>query len=901
MSRWSDVERLYHAALEREASLRADFLAEICAGDEALRLKVESLLAYEEQAKDFIEAPAYEYAAELFAETQAEIAIGECLGPYRILRPIGAGGMGEVYLARDTKLGRRVALKLLPAQFTTDADRVRRFEQEARGAAALNHPNIITIHDVGDVNGVHFIATEFIEGQTLRQQMMNGEMSISIAIDIAAQVAAALAAAHEAGIIHRDIKPENVMVRPDGLVKVLDFGLAKLTEGGQEDKGTRRKGENPLASLSLLPPLSSTGVVMGTARYMSPEQARGLKVDARTDIFSLGVALYEMVAGNAPFTGPSACDVIAALLEHEPVPLTRNSPEAPAELERIVSKALRKDREERYQTINDMLVELKGLKRELEFEARMGRANQPTAPGRRRAIELAPEPAARRTPNAGSLVRSLVRGMVRHKQGVVAALATLAVALAVIAYFIVAGKAVDSIAVLPFASAGADPGAKSLADGVPESVADSLSQLPDLKVIPFFSTLRYKGQEKTPQAIGRELGVRAVVRGKIIERGDDVGISVELVDTRNGGLLWGRQYRRKAPDIFAAPAEIAQGVSEKLRPGLSRETQQRLNKRSTDNAEAYRSYLMGRYYWNKRNPAAIKQAIAYFEQAIDRDPVYALAYAGLADSYAVSSSGLPPQERMPRAKSAAMKALDIDETLAEAHASLALVKYRYDWDWPGAEAEFKRAVALNHNYATAHEWYGVYLGQFGRFDQALAELKQAQELEPLSDIILVDTGMIFYSARQYDQALTQCRKALELTPDFGLAHQYIGRAYEQKRMYQEAVDEYLKGRALQRRDGPEIIESLREAYRISGWRGYLRKALDLALAKEQAKKEPGSALTIAELYTRLGEKDSALVWLERAYQERDDRLVALKAGPRFDELRSDPRFADLLRRMGLEQ
>ncbi|HKC88252.1 MAG TPA: serine/threonine-protein kinase, partial [Blastocatellia bacterium] len=418
--RWRQIERLYHAALEREASLRADFLAEICAGDEALRLKVESLLAYEEQAKDFIEAPAYEYGAELFAETQAEIVIGECLGPYRILSPIGAGGMGEVYLARDTKLGRRVALKLLPAQFTTDADRVRRFEQEARGAAALNHPNIITIHDVGDVNGVHFIATEFIEGQTLRQRMMNGEISISIAIDIAAQVAAALAAAHEAGIIHRDIKPENVMVRPDGLVKVLDFGLAKLTEGGQGDKGTRRTGENPLVSLSLLPPLSSTGVVMGTARYMSPEQARGLKVDARTDIFSLGVTLYEMVAGHAPFTGPSACDVIAALLEHEPVPLTRHSPEAPAELERIVSKALRKDREERYQTTNDLLVELKGLKRELEFEARTGRANQPTAPGRRRAIEPAPEPAARRTPNAGSLVRSLVRGMVRHKQGVVA-------------------------------------------------------------------------------------------------------------------------------------------------------------------------------------------------------------------------------------------------------------------------------------------------------------------------------------------------------------------------------------------------------------------------------------------------------------------------------------------------
>jgi len=899
--RWRQIERLYHAALEREASLRADFLAEICAGDEALRLKVESLLAYEEQAKDFIEAPAYEYGAELFAETQAEIVIGECLGPYRILSPIGAGGMGEVYLARDTKLGRRVALKLLPAQFTTDADRVRRFEQEARGAAALNHPNIITIHDVGDVNGVHFIATEFIEGQTLRQRMMNGEISISIAIDIAAQVAAALAAAHEAGIIHRDIKPENVMVRPDGLVKVLDFGLAKLTEGGQEDKGTRRKGENPPVSLSLPPPLSSTGVVMGTARYMSPEQARGLKVDARTDIFSLGVTLYEMVAGHAPFTGPSACDVIAALLEHEPVPLTRHSPEAPAELERIVSKALRKDREERYQTTNDLLVELKGLKRELEFEARTGRANQPTAPGRRRAIELAPEPAARRTPNAGSLVRSLVRGMVRHKQGVVAALATLAVALAGIAYLIIASKAIDSIAVLPFASAGADPGAESLADGVPESVADSLSQLPDLKVIPFFSTLRYKGQEKTPQAIGRELGVRAVVRGKIIERGDDVGISVELVDTRNGGLLWGRQYRRKAPDIFAAPAEIAQGVSEKLRPGLSRETQQRLNKHSTDNTEAYRLYLMGRYYWNKRKPAAIKQAIAYFDQAIDRDPVYALAYAGLADSYAVPSSGLPPQERMPMAKSAAMKALDIDETLAEAHASLALVKYRYDWDWPGAEAEFKRAVALNHNYATAHEWYGVYLGQLGRFDQALAELKQAQELEPLSAIIPVDTGIIFYSARQYDQALTQCRKTLELDPDFGLAHQYIGRAYEQKRMYQEAVAEYLKGRALQRRDGPEIIEALREAYRISGWRGYLRKALDLALAKERAKKEPGSALDIAELYTRLGEKDSALVWLERAYQARDDRLVALKAGPRFDELRSDPRFADLLRRMGLEQ
>src|SRR5262249_42667159 len=596
---------------------------------------------------------------------------------------------------------------------------------------------------------------------------------------------------------------------------------------------------------------------------------------------------------------PSACDVIDALLQHEPVPLTRHSPEAPAELERIVSKALRKDREERYQTINDLLVDLKGLKQELEFEARSDRANRPMAGGGRRAIETLPERAAGRAPGAASLVRSLVSGIVHHKQGVVAALATLAIALAGIAFFVIDSKAVDSIAVLPFASAGADPGAESLADGVPESVADSLSQLSDLKVIPFFSTLRYKGQEKTPQAIGRELGVKALVTGRIIERGDDVWISVEMVDARDNSLLWGRQYHRKAPDIFAASAEITQGVSEKLRPGLSRDAQQRLNKHYTDNAEAYRLYLMGRYYWNKRNPAAIKQGITYFEQAIDRDPVYAPAYAGLADSYAVPSSGLPPQERMPKAKAAAMKALEIEETLAEAHASLALVKYRYDWDWPGAEAEFKRAIALNHNYATAHEWYGVYLGQLGRFDQAMAELKQAQELEPLSAIILVDTGIIYYSARQYDQALTQCRKTLELDPDFGLARQYIGRSYEQKRMYQEAVAEYLKGRTLQRGDSPEIIETLREAYRISGWRGYLMKALDLALAKQRAKKEPVSALGVAELYTRLGEKDSALVWLERAYQERDDRLVALKTDPRFDNLRSDPRFDGLLRRVGL--
>src|SRR5262245_51890314 len=641
--RWRQIERLYHAALEREASRRADFLAETCMGDEALRLKVESLLAYEEQAKDFIETPAYVFGAELFAETTDETVIGERLGPYRILSPIGAGGMGEVYLAQDTRLGRRVALKLLPARFTTDTDRVRRFAWEARAASALNHPNIITIYDIGNISGAHFIATEFIEGQTLRQRMATGGLTFLTSVELAIQIASALDSAHEAGIIHRDIKPENVMVRPDGLVKVLDFGLAKLTE--RQTNTIDRQASTDVGTET------EAGAVMGTARYMSPEQARGLKVDARTDIFSLGVTLYEMVAGHAPFTGPSACDVIAALLEHEPVPLTRHSPEAPAELERIVSKALRKDREERYQTTNDLLVELKGLKRELEFEARTGRANQPTAPGRRRAIEPAPEPAARRTPNAGSLVRSLVRGMVRHKQGVVAALATLAVALAGIAYLIIASKAIDSIAVLPFASAGADPGAESLADGVPESVADSLSQLPDLKVIPFFSTLRYKGQEKTPQAIGRELGVRAVVTGRIIERGDDVWISVEVVDARNGGLLWGRQYRRKASDIFAAPAEIAQGVSEKLRPGLSRETQQRLNKHSTDNTEAYRLYLMGRYYWNKRKPAAIKQAIAYFDQAIDRDPVFALAYAGLADSYAVPSSGLPPQERMPRAKS----------------------------------------------------------------------------------------------------------------------------------------------------------------------------------------------------------------------------------------------------------
>ena len=900
--RWQQVDELFHAALALEPAARAAFLDHACKDDPALRRDVESLIASHDSARSFISSPAVEAAAPLLADDKTDSLVQLAIGPYRILSRIGAGGMGEVYLARDSRLARKVALKLLPDYFTRDEQPVKRFKQEAQAASALNHPNIITIHDIGQAEGRHFIATEFVEGETLRKRLANGRMSLSEALDVAAQVASALSAAHQSGIVHRDIKPENIMLRPDGIVKVLDFGLAKLTE--------RRI---PGVDTEALTVDTAPGTVMGTASYMSPEQARGREVDARTDIFSLGVVLYEMLAGRLPFKGETASDVIASILEKEPVPLSHHSPEAPAELQWIVSKGLRKEREDRYQTVREMLSDLKEVKEALQTQARLERSQRPeastamgVATGSGQAIaRTAHEPivstgeaAAARTTSSAEYLISAIKP---HKRGALigVALLALATAVAVYVYFNPEGKTINSLAVLPFVNASDDANSEYLSDGIAESLINSISQLSNVKVMSRNSVFRYKGKETDAQAAGKELGVQAVLTGRVTPRGDSLSISVELVDARDNSHIWGEQYNRKLSDILAVQGEISKQITEKLRLRLTGQEQKLLAKRYTDNVEAYQLYLKGRYFWSKVTEEEIKKGTEYFQQAINLDPNYALAYAGLAISYEALASFFgfqSPQEFFLRSKAAAMKALEIDETLAEAHTALANYRLMYEWDWPGAEREYRRAIELNPNYAHAHQAFGLYFEALERFDEAIASRKRAQELDPLTPSTVADVGYPLYYARRHDQAIEHFRRALELDPNFSWSYLWIGQAYVQKRMYEEAITEIKKAITLLP-DNPRAIATLGHAYAVSGKRGEARKVLDELY--EQSKRRYVSPYFIAVIHTGLGEKGLAFTWLEKAREERHPYLTLLKVEPVFDGLRSDPRFRDLLRRVGL--
>jgi eukaryotic-like serine/threonine-protein kinase len=832
---------------------------------------------------------------------QPDSMIGKTLSHYQVTEKLGQGGMGEVYLAQDTHLRRKVALKLLPAQFTNDADRLHRFEQEAYAASALNHPNILTIYEIGQVSDSHFIATEFIDGQTLRQQMTS-RLRLTEALDVVIQVASALTAAHAAGILHRDIKPENVMLRPDGLVKVLDFGLAKLAE-----RSSPRTGAEALTAAQVD---TDPGTVMGTAQYMSPEQARGLKVDGRTDVFSLGVVLYEVVAGRAPFEGTTATDLIISIVEKEPAPLTRYSADVPAELQRIVNKALRKDRETRYQTVKDLLIDLKGLREELEFAAELERSGQANvtregvttssgqggaAAEREPAVSIEKVGALRTTSSAEYLV-SEVR---RHKGPALLALAILIIAGAAILYFARGGKAIDSVAVLPFVNASTDPDTEYLSDGITESLINSLSQLSRIKVIARSSVFRYKGRETDPRAVGRELGVQAVLTGRVMQRGDNLSISAELMDARDNSHIWGEQYNRKLADLPAVQQEITRDMSEKLRLKLSGEEQQRLTKSYTENTEAYQHYLKGLYYLDKSSEEGAKKAIEHFNQAIEIDPNYALAYVGLANAHLGLQfhNSLAPKDAYQRAKAAVLKAQEIDETLAEIHASLGIIKTRYDRDFVGAEREYKRAIQLKPNYAPAHSGYSLYLSAMGRHQEAITEAKRAQELEPLSVTNGDVLGYIFWQARQYDQSIEELRKTLEMEPNFALAHCDLGITYVLKGNYEEAIAEINKAVTLSGGE-PIYISTLGYAYAVAGQRDEAEKRL--AQLEELSKGRYVGPAQIALVYIGLGEKDQAFEWLEKAYKDRSitNENFALKVDPQFDTLRSDPRFADLLRRIG---
>ena len=826
---------------------------------------------------------------------------GTKLGRYRILSQLGAGGMGVVYLAEDTKLGRQVALKILTSDLTDNPESLQRFGREARAASALTHPNILTIYEIGEADSAHFIATEFIEGESLRQRIRRGPMELPEVLDIGIQIASALAAAHETGIVHRDIKPENIMLRKDRLVKVLDFGLAKLVK--QEVPESDSEGVTK-ALLKTKP-----GVVMGTTIYMSPEQARGREVDERTDIWSLGVVLYQMVTGNAPFAGDTMSDVIASILKTDPQPLVHETQAVPRELEHIVSKALRKNREDRYQHIKDLLIDLKDCKQELEFATKLERSLPPGQSGkknlRQAASTAAVEPHSAADIHTSSSAEYIVSEIKRHKLGAIATLVILIgfVAVGFLAYSrYFAGSdqtGIDSLAVLPFANDTGDPEMEYVSDGLSESLINNLSQLLGLKVIARSSAFRYKAKNTNAEEVARALGVKGILTGRVLRHGENLQISVELMDARDKTQVWGAQYNRSGSDLMAVQQEIAREISRNLRLKLSSAEQSRVGNLHTSNTEAYELYLKGRFYWNRRTGEALKKSVDYFNQAIEKDPSYALAYVGLADAYIVIPffSVGSPQDSYPKAKAAARRALEIDETLAEAHTALAAVLMDYDWNMPESNREFERAIELNPNYANAHHWYArENLTIMGQFDKALAEMRRAQELDPLSLIINSNFGKAYFNARRYDEAIQQLRKTVEIDQSFFVAHHYLGSAYAMKGAFPEALSEYQKARALN--DDPHVVALLGRLYAVSGKRAEALRTL--AQLKSIAGQRYVADYSVALVYAGLGEKDQAFELLEKSYRDHTVDMLTLYYDPLIDNLRSDPRFADLVRRVGLQ-
>jgi eukaryotic-like serine/threonine-protein kinase len=832
------------------------------------------------------------------------VAAGTNINQYKIISCLGSGGMGEVYLAQDVRLGRKVALKLLYENVQQGDDWVRRFEQEARATSSLNHPNIITIYEVGQSAGSHFISAEFIDGQTLRQHLKHNMLSLREALDIAIQVATALATAHDAGIIHRDIKPENVMLRADGYVKVVDFGLAKFVEkrllglssGSDPDAETQGfVNTNP-------------GAVMGTISYMSPEQARGTHVDARSDIFSLGILLYEMLTGRQPFVGTSASEVIISIIQRRPQPIARFSPDVPIEMERIVGKALSKNREERYQTVKDMLIDLKRLKRGLEIEAEandepeqeLSRQLLSTGGGVRvssgqrkpQTEEITGSPNSQTeqitvSPNTSS-AEYIVKGIKQHKKVALIVVGVLVAALAAF-YYYKATRPIDSIAVLPFTTTSSDPSTENFGDDITEQLIYSLSKLsPSLRVVPFNEVLRFKGQ--SAQEAARQLNVRAVLSGRVTKNGDNVTISTELVDVWDNKLLWGDRSLTKFSDITLGLQNIVASVSDSIGLKLSPEDEKRRKAESL--------YMRGRNAWNKRTAEAIKEASGFFSEALKVDPNYAPARAGLADSYNMLATygASAPTEAFPKAIKEAETALGIDNNLAEAHAALAYAKFRGEWNWRQAETEFKEAIRLNPNYASAHQWYANLLAAMGRFDEAEAATRRTQELDKTSLIINSHFGLIYFFAGRFDDAITACRKTIELDPNFYVARRYLGLAYAQKGMYKESLEQYDRALGLSKNSPLMKIERAS----VLALSGDVDKAQsELKELQEITKQRYISAYHIATIYVALKDRGRAFEWLEKAYSERADWMVFLNVDPRFKSLRSDSRFADLLRRMNL--
>jgi eukaryotic-like serine/threonine-protein kinase len=824
------------------------------------------------------EAPSVSAATRpaLRVDSSAPNLIGRRVSHYRVLEMLGGGGMGVVYKAEDFKLGRRVALKFLPEELLSDPAALERFEREARAASALEHPNICPIYELGEHEGQPFIVMQLLDGQTLRERITRGTpLQIDELLNMAIQIADGLDAAHRKGIIHRDIKPANIFITNRGEAKILDFGLAKLTTADfaaglsrQTDESSvqpdvaaglpRQIGDGgvkpPLrdaradraAVLSADPHLTRTGVALGTAPYMSPEQVRGEELDARTDIFSFGTVLYEMASGRRPFAGETSAVIFEAISNREPVSLPELNPSLPTEFGPIVAKTLEKDRILRYRSAAHVLDDLRRLKAAMDTRTAIA--------------GVAPSASLSRSP--------------------------------------LLSQAIDSVVIVPFENVGGDPDMEYLSQGIPETIINNLSQLPRLRVVPRNSAFRYKGREVDPATIRHDLGVRAMVTGRVMQRGEKLVITAELVDVASESQLWGDRYHGNFSDIFAVQEEMATQISEKLRLKLTGEDRGLLARRQTESREAYESYLKGRYYWSRRTPDSLKRSAEYFEQAVREDPSYALAHAGLAEGHVLMGWwGLSrSDEAIERAKAAALRSVELDPQLGEGHTALAYVKC-CDRDWSGGEAAFRRALKLNPGYWLAHCWYGQCLAAMGRPDEAVAEIRRAQEIDPLALVVHHFAAWVYFHAHRFDEVIETCRKALEMEPNYGISRLWLGFACTEKGLHEEALNALQRARELLQ-GIPVVVGSLGHAYARGGFEEEARQYYErLAHAGQTFHLDP---YHLAIVQIGLGELEQAFESLERAYAERSLFLtIWAKADPRLDPLRANPRFADLLRRLGL--